>query len=136
MLSDYDTVDFARLRDIGGLSAFMYFFTVSLCMPSSRAIPRSRRNRLGPRALSLQTDGTVSGADHNTHVLELLPRSAGFAAELTLHEQAIANSSLLDVLPVQECFFSGVVRAPRVLLTLRDLTEKTIADRSESSGTS
>ena len=40
MLSDYDTVDFARPRDKGGLSAFIYFFTVSLCMPSSLAIPR------------------------------------------------------------------------------------------------
>ncbi len=38
MLADYDTSDVARA--MGGLSAFMYFLTVSLCMPSSRAIPR------------------------------------------------------------------------------------------------
>ena len=41
MLSDYDTVDAARPRDIGGLSAFIYLFTVSLCMPSSLAMPRT-----------------------------------------------------------------------------------------------
>ena len=40
MLADYDTSDVARARAIGGLSAFMYFLTVSLCIPSSRAIPR------------------------------------------------------------------------------------------------
>ena len=40
MLPDYDLVDVSRDGDIGGLSAFMYFFTVSLCIPSSRAIPR------------------------------------------------------------------------------------------------
>ena len=40
MLADYDTSDVARARDTGGLSAFMYFLTESLCMPSSRAIPR------------------------------------------------------------------------------------------------
>ena len=40
MLADHDTADVARARDMGGLSASMYFFTVSLCMPSSRAIPR------------------------------------------------------------------------------------------------
>ena len=34
MLSDYDTVDVARGRAVGGLSAFIYLFTVSLCMPS------------------------------------------------------------------------------------------------------
>ena len=40
MLADHDTFDVARGRDMGGLSALMYFLTVSLCMPSSRAIPR------------------------------------------------------------------------------------------------
>ena len=40
MLPDYDLVDVSRDGEIGGLSAFMYFFTVSLCIPSSRAIPR------------------------------------------------------------------------------------------------
>ena len=43
MLSDYDTVDFKRLCAIGGLSASIYFLTVFLCMPSSRAIPRIDR---------------------------------------------------------------------------------------------
>ena len=43
MLSDHGTSDVARARDrddMGGLSAFMYFLTVSLCMRSYRAIPR------------------------------------------------------------------------------------------------
>ena len=40
MLPDYDTVDVERPRAIGGLSASIYFLTVFLCMPSSRAIPR------------------------------------------------------------------------------------------------
>ena len=40
MLADYDTSDVARARVTGGLSAFMYFLMVSLCIPSSRAIPR------------------------------------------------------------------------------------------------
>ena len=43
MLADHGTSDVARARDrddMGGLSACMYFLTVSLCMPSSRAIPR------------------------------------------------------------------------------------------------
>ena len=40
MLADHGTSDVARASDMGGLSACMYFLTVSLCMPSSRAIPR------------------------------------------------------------------------------------------------
>ena len=40
MLADHGTSDVARARDMGGLSAFMYFLTVSLCMLSCRAIPR------------------------------------------------------------------------------------------------
>ena len=36
MLADHDTFDVARGRDMGGLSALMYFLTVSLCMPDSR----------------------------------------------------------------------------------------------------
>ena len=40
MVSDYKSFDVCRGRALGGLSVFMYFFTVSLCMPSSRAIPR------------------------------------------------------------------------------------------------
>ena len=40
MLADHCTTDVARARDMGGLSACMYFLTVSLCMRSSRAIPR------------------------------------------------------------------------------------------------
>ena len=31
------------MRAMGGLSAFMYFFTVSLCIRNSRAIPRMDR---------------------------------------------------------------------------------------------
>ena len=34
MLADHGTSDVARARDMGGLSACMYFLTVSLCMPS------------------------------------------------------------------------------------------------------
>ena len=40
MLADYDTSYVVRARAMGGLSACMCFLTVSLCMPSSRAIPR------------------------------------------------------------------------------------------------
>ena len=40
MVSDQLVLDVSRGRAIGGLSAFMYFLTVFLCMPSSRAIPR------------------------------------------------------------------------------------------------
>ena len=43
MLAGHGTSDVARARDrddMGGLSACMYFLTVSLCMPNSRAIPR------------------------------------------------------------------------------------------------
>ena len=40
MVSDQMALDLSRDGDIGGLSAFMYFLTVFLCMLSSRAIPR------------------------------------------------------------------------------------------------
>ena len=43
MVSDHEPFDVIRDGDIGGLSAFIYFLTVSLCMPSSRAIPRMDR---------------------------------------------------------------------------------------------
>ena len=43
MLPDYDTVNVMRLRDMGGLWAFIYFLTVSLWIPNSRAIPRMDR---------------------------------------------------------------------------------------------
>ena len=43
MVSDQVALDVSRDGDMRGLSALMYFLTVSLCIPNSRAIPRMDR---------------------------------------------------------------------------------------------
>ena len=43
IVTDQARFDVSLGRATGGLSAFMYFFTVSLCIPNSRAIPRMDR---------------------------------------------------------------------------------------------